>query len=660
MSDPTPLDALFLAFQQAVAERYFIDREIGRGGMGVVYLAREVQLDRMVAIKLLRPALAARAEWRARFVGEARLAARLSHPNIVPLHAVDESGDFVYFVMALVDGVTLAERVRTRGPVSASAGARLLREVAFALEYAHGQGVVHRDVKPDNILLDRATGRALVADFGIAAVAGGDAARGAAGTPAFMSPEQLLGEPTDARSDLYSFGVTAYYALSGRLPFDGATMADATIRAHDAAPAPLTSLGLAIPRRLAQLVDRCLANDPNARPASAQVVAEELGVALEQRRDVPAVLRGFVKRTGRTSNGQAVITLAAIGLLGMPVSYYFGPGAAFSVVIGGALASQVAFLASGARGLLELGFTQADLRPAFAALLDASREERSVADSSYRRLERLSRAVGRMAGTALAFAALPAAYAWLTGQGRDTVMLVWPVLAIAAWIGVAGFGASVVLRRLRDDIDTRFWASLWNGRIGTAVFALARRFRRGAPVVSAVTHRATELSLGMAAEQLYESLPRASRRLLRNLPALLRRLQGDAQALRARFDALNDALMADGRRQTTDGRRQQESGYAAASDARESRDASDFSDARDAVRAERDVVQGRLRDAVGALETIRLNLLRLHAGQATVESLTTQIGVASALSDDVRRLIAAHADVAAALELPRVVTPTPV
>ncbi|MDE3173841.1 MAG: serine/threonine protein kinase, partial [Gemmatimonadota bacterium] len=155
-------DALFLAFQSALAGRYSIERELGRGGMGVVYLAHEVHLDRPVAIKLLPPERAADPALRERFLREARLAAKLSHPNIIPIHAVDEAGEFVFYVMAYVDGETLAERVRTRGPLPSSEGARVLRDVAWALAHAHGQGLVHRDVKPDNIMLEYGSGRVLV------------------------------------------------------------------------------------------------------------------------------------------------------------------------------------------------------------------------------------------------------------------------------------------------------------------------------------------------------------------------------------------------------------------------------------------------------------------------------------------------------------------
>src|SRR5882672_3278953 len=142
-SAPAPIDKLFMSFQLAVAGRYSIDRELGRGGMGVVYLARDVDLDRLVAIKLLPPEKASRAALRERFLREARLAAKLSHPHVIPIYAVDEVGDFVFYVMAFIDGETLAQRVRTRGPLSASEGARVLREVAWALGHAHAQGLVH-------------------------------------------------------------------------------------------------------------------------------------------------------------------------------------------------------------------------------------------------------------------------------------------------------------------------------------------------------------------------------------------------------------------------------------------------------------------------------------------------------------------------------------
>ncbi|HEU4586834.1 MAG TPA: serine/threonine-protein kinase, partial [Gemmatimonadaceae bacterium] len=164
-------DSEFVAFQRALAGEYSLERELGRGGMGIVYLARDVQLDRQVAIKVLPASLASRTDLKERFMREARTAAGLSHPNIVPIHRVGEAGEFVFFVMAYIDGESLGQRLREHGPLTSTAAAKLLREVAWALAYAHGRGVVHRDVKPDNILIERETGRALVTDFGIAQVA---------------------------------------------------------------------------------------------------------------------------------------------------------------------------------------------------------------------------------------------------------------------------------------------------------------------------------------------------------------------------------------------------------------------------------------------------------------------------------------------------------
>src|SRR2546427_4584711 len=246
-------DRLFLDFQSALAGRYSLEREVGRGGMGVVYLAREVRLDRPVAIKLLPPSKTADPKLRERFLREARTAAKLSHPNVISIHAVEETGGFVFFAMAYVEGETLTERVRRRGPLPPSEAARILRDVAWALAYAHGQGVVHRDVKPDNILIEQGSGRVLVADFGIAGVVAGAGALVAGevvGTPEFMSPEQALGEAVDARSDLYSLGVVGYFALSGTLPFEAAKATDVLAKQVTEAAPPLASAAPGVPRRL--------------------------------------------------------------------------------------------------------------------------------------------------------------------------------------------------------------------------------------------------------------------------------------------------------------------------------------------------------------------------------------------------------------------------
>jgi eukaryotic-like serine/threonine-protein kinase len=207
---PTSDAELMARLGRALAPAYEIENEIGRGGMAIVYRGRDTRLKRGVAVKLLPPDLAFRADIRTRFLREAETAAKLSHPNIVPIYIVDERDGLVYFVMALIKGESVGDRVRRSGAMPVADARRILREVADALACAHQHGVVHRDIKPDNVLLDSDSGRAMVTDFGIARAAteeGGASrltATGAAiGTPAYMSPEQCVGDrDIDGRSDL--------------------------------------------------------------------------------------------------------------------------------------------------------------------------------------------------------------------------------------------------------------------------------------------------------------------------------------------------------------------------------------------------------------------------------------------------------------------------
>lgn len=638
----TAPDPLFVAFQTAVAGRYSIDRELGRGGMGVVYLAREVTLDRAVAIKLLPPALATEPALRERFLREAQLAARLSHPHIVPIHGVDAIGDFVFFVMAYIEGETLAQRVQARGPLHARDGARILREVAWALGYAHAQQVTHRDVKPDNILLEAGTGRALVADFGIAAATGdttdgvsGDAGRDAvAGTPDFMSPEQILGEGVDARSDLYALGATAFYALSGRLPFAGANARDVLARKLTEAAPSLASTGTKVPRKLTQLVDWCLARRPDERPASAQLVADQLGVAIEQRRELPVALRAFVKRNGRTDGAGTILTLVGTAVGAGVVAALVGPASAVAVAAVSVVLAPVGFGVVAARRLLDLGFTHQDLGPAFELERESSREERAVHPGRMRRVvESALRHVARVSSATTAVV-MPAI---ALGPRTDWVYGI-PLVLLCLGVALPSVLAYLVVLQLRRDVDVEVWSRVWTGRLGAWAFSLARRWRGTAPLVPAMTHRATELSLGLAAEQLFDGLPKASRESLGDLPALIERLQRDAQVLRGRFDALQQALHAS-------------PATGASTDAASSHHA--------ALADERDLVQARLRDTVSALENIRLGLLRLHAGSLSLESLTTHIGLAVDVSESVERLLAAHEEVDAVLRLPPQIALTP-
>jgi len=222
-------DLVRAALEAKLQAHYRVVRLLGRGGMGAVYLARDLALDREVAIKVVKADSSAR-EVHDRLRREARTAARLSHPNIVPLHAFGEVEGMPYFVMGFVRGESLAARLRRDGHLPEEEARRILADLAEALDHAHRQGVVHRDVKPDNVLLDDESGRALLTDFGVARARGGTetltAAGGVVGTPAYMSPEQAAGRgEMDGRSDIYSLGVLAYAILTGRLPFEGRTAA---------------------------------------------------------------------------------------------------------------------------------------------------------------------------------------------------------------------------------------------------------------------------------------------------------------------------------------------------------------------------------------------------------------------------------------------------
>ena len=265
----------------AVGDQYLIEAEIGRGGMAAVFRALDLRLHRHVAIKALPPELAFNNDVKTRFLREAQTAAQLSHPNIVPIYTVDERGGVVYFVMALVEGESLAARIARQPRLSIDAVRRILAEVADALDYAHACSVVHRDIKPDNILLDRTTGRAVVTDFGIARAAVGDARLTltgvAVGTPAYMSPEQAMGDrDVDGRSDQYSLGIVGYQMLVGQTPFKAANTPAMLVKHLSEIPRPVRETRPDVPAQLAAAIDRALAKKPEERWPSAGAFRDAL------------------------------------------------------------------------------------------------------------------------------------------------------------------------------------------------------------------------------------------------------------------------------------------------------------------------------------------------------------------------------------------------
>jgi len=364
----------FLALQEVLAGRYSIERELGRGGMGIVLLARDVALDRPVAIKLLPPHLATRPDERDRFLQEARTAAGLAHPNIVPIHVVEAHGELVFFVMGFVDGETLRDRVERAGPLPPRLAAKLLQEVAWALGYAHQRGVIHRDVKPDNIMIERATERALVTDFGIAlrTRAAESAGGPVVGTARYMSPEQACGEPVDARSDLYSLGATFFYALTGRAPFEAANLpAILTKQVYDAAPL-VRALRPEVPAKLAAAVDRLLRKAPSERFQTGDDVARVAGEVRGRDFRAPPLLRAFVRN-------------AQVSTMVLLTSALAGKGTG---IIGAILIFQLVVVA---RRLLKDGYAFGDIRAALLAEAQVQQEEAEVIKQRrwFRRLDSL-------------------------------------------------------------------------------------------------------------------------------------------------------------------------------------------------------------------------------------------------------------------------------
>jgi eukaryotic-like serine/threonine-protein kinase len=261
--------------------RYRIERVLGSGGMAIVYLARDLELDRPVAVKLLAENLAGDEAFRERFLREARHAAALSHPNVAAVFDAGEEDERPYIVMEYLDGETLAEVIARRGPLEPAEAVELALQACAGLEHAHRAGLVHRDVKPQNLLLG-GDGAMKLVDFGIARAA--ESTRlteigTVLGTAAYLAPEQAAGEDVGAAADIYSLGAVLYELLSGRPPFEFGSLAELASRQREGAVTPLRDLAPAVPEELEEIVMRSLARKPEFRPASAREFASKLAAA---------------------------------------------------------------------------------------------------------------------------------------------------------------------------------------------------------------------------------------------------------------------------------------------------------------------------------------------------------------------------------------------
>jgi serine/threonine-protein kinase len=609
-------DAEFISLQEALAGEYSLERELGRGGMGIVYLAREVQLDRQVAIKLLPRSLADRPDVRERFLREARMAASLSHPHIVPIYRVGEAKGLVFFVMAYVNGETLGERLRTRGPLPVAVATRLLREVTWALSYAHGRGIVHRDVKPDNILIEGDTGRALVTDFGIA--------RGAEqteitdpgrvmGTAHFMSPEQGASEPVDGRSDFYSLGVVAYLAVSGKLPFDAPSV-PALLAQHATANVPaLTSVAPSIAPSLASLIERCLRKNPDERWASGEALVEALDAAsTPARAKLPMALRVWAQNDDPMKPAYVAwywMFTAQFMVIRRPTDLLWASALVIPMIPMGVYHARKTYKA------LSAGYGLRDLRTALAAWQAERREEILFESMSEEpRWARVMRAVTYALGITATASLRRLLH---VGSFREGMIIgALGLSALVMFTASNALGVRLISPRFKARLVGAARSTILNSKVGEwVVKLLTPKKRRG---VAELDYRPTEMALGMAVGDLYAALPKPYREDLSDLPSVVERLESHAAAARARVDELNGILA-----------------VAGASTPESER----LTGARDAAKRE-------LGDSVAALEAVRLDLLRLHGGAVDLRPITTVLEAARELGEQLDRLNQANKDVA--------------
>ena len=317
----SPSDPRRLLLEQTLGAQYEILRQLGQGGAGVVYLARERLLERLVAIKLLRSELVSEGT-KERFVREARTAAKLMHAHIVPLYSFGQAGDTLYYIMGYVEGESLEAMLQRAGALDPDEARRLLVEVADALDYAHRNGVVHRDVKPDNILIERDSRRAILTDFGIAKTQATQSTLTATGmivgTPLYMSPEQAAGDTIDGRSDLYSLGVIGYRMIAGRLPIEGISAQDVMRRHVMQDPTPLAEAAPSAPVDLAWAIMRCLDKEPSRRWPTVEALRQALESGDGTVGELPEQLQHISGKAGAAVFAAAFF--AGAGLLAFAVS----------------------------------------------------------------------------------------------------------------------------------------------------------------------------------------------------------------------------------------------------------------------------------------------------------------------------------------------------
>ena len=577
-------------------------------------LAHDLELHRQVAIKVLPPDLAALPELRERFLRETRTAAGFNHPNIVSVYAVEQVDGLFCLIMEYVEGETLTQRVRRGGPLSAPEAVRLLEETGWALAYAHSRGVVHRDVKPDNILIERATGRALITDFGIArtatAVDGLTRVGEVIGTPQFMSPEQAAGEELDGRSDLYALGVVAFFALSGRLPFQ-APSTQALLALHLTQPAPaLGSLRSDVPPELCEVVHRCLAKSPDQRFPGGEALVSAVEALRITKPVVAPAIRLFHQQA--TQVVRMVLVLAALGAATLP---RFAAGdrlievAVLLAMIWGLHLS----LHHRARFLLRQGFSFGDVKAGFQTIAQEGAAARAQLRNSGEDMRRHWRRLRVAAVTGiLGLVAGVSATLWMRAPGADGAMAITVpglITVVFSAIMLSLAIVSFITDPVREPRLERLSAWIWRGAPGRLLFRLAGR---GLGLDPQATGRAADpgATAATGTMQLLDALPTTDRRKLGHARDRIARLEAEADALARRTRDLERGLQ---------DLQQPVGGDAAVIPVRREEVGQELEGARREALLRRSAV-------LDQLEAVRLQLIRLRSGLGRVEEVERELG----------------------------------
>jgi serine/threonine-protein kinase len=448
-----------------------------------------------VALKVLPPEFAVVPELRERFLRETRMSAGFSHPNIVPVFAIEEGDDVLAFAMGFVEGESLAARVAREGPLSRRDAVRLMTDVGYALAYAHGRGVVHRDIKPDNIMIERATGRALVMDFGIARAITPVAEKPGltrvgevVGTPEYMSPEQAAGEAVDGRADLYSLGLVMWFGLSGTTAVTGETTQRILVKQLTETIPPLASVRPDVPASLGAVIDQCCSKEADDRFASAEALVEALDAAQLTAPEIPVALRLLAPELASvTIRGLAATVLFGFGL-SMVIGNDNGSGngnlLAMSLLVGATAWVGALGALREVRRLVGSGYAVAEVQRLLALTLGEKDDERArrMADAVAvrQRKRRVWLACGILLWQLVALMLLrrgadASGQVHLQGKAQSLTFF-------ASFLAGALAIAILLSSPFRRSLSERLFNAVWLGAIGRVVFQLAAgRRNRAAP-----------------------------------------------------------------------------------------------------------------------------------------------------------------------------------